>query len=90
MFCVRIDSRYDAASGVVGIIQSVQHTGRTCTIKWTKPDPETGFVLDVKSNFHRDRALLISGCGLWELAAPLQVVAAVYKQPISSCCSAAL
>jgi len=34
-----VDERYNEASGVYGVIQSAQHSGRTCRVMWMRPQP---------------------------------------------------
>ena len=37
-----VDDRYNEASGMYGIVQSAQHSGRTCQVMWMRPQPSTG------------------------------------------------
>jgi len=34
-----VDERYGEASGIYGVIQSAQHSGRTCRVMWMRPQP---------------------------------------------------
>jgi len=35
------DDRYGEGSGTYGVVQSVQHSGRTCHVMWMKAQPST-------------------------------------------------
>jgi len=38
------DEKYSEGSGMYGVIQSVQHSGRTCQVMWMRAQPSTGSV----------------------------------------------